>query len=325
PSNEDGGGETDPGCTARRPLEGSSVPPNDNVAVAVAGITSRTEGGVHADMYEHGPELLGYPSERVYRFSYRGIDGPGLHEPYRSADTYGDLNAAAERLRELLVAIGARHPGRRVDLVAHSQGGVVARAYLQNIASSTDPRLPQVEHLVTFSTPHQGAPLAGAANRLRRSLIGSAAMLAAGWLSDRGLPIPDPTSPAVRQLDPASTFIEGLAEESLPFGTRALTLSVADDLVVPADRASLPSQSAASLGPLGLSAHSGIVASAEARGIARSFLRDAGPPCPSAWDRWGPRLGALIGGAEGAIPGALEAWDRVLPVAPPRLLMGYGL
>ena len=44
--------------------------------IAVAGIGSHTAGGLSADMYEHGPEWLGYPADRVYRFSYRGIDGP---------------------------------------------------------------------------------------------------------------------------------------------------------------------------------------------------------------------------------------------------------
>jgi pimeloyl-ACP methyl ester carboxylesterase len=101
---------------------------------------------------------LGYPERRVYRFSYAGIDGPRLHRPFSRADSYGDLDRAARRMRALLEAIASKHPGRDVDLIAHSQGGVVARAYLTKTADVSDRSLPRVEHLVTFASPLTGAP-----------------------------------------------------------------------------------------------------------------------------------------------------------------------
>ncbi|MEA2447637.1 MAG: hypothetical protein QOK47_1274, partial [Actinomycetota bacterium] len=47
-------------CAQRQARAYGVVPPNDNIAVAVAGIGSKTKGGIAADMYEQGPELLGY-------------------------------------------------------------------------------------------------------------------------------------------------------------------------------------------------------------------------------------------------------------------------
>ncbi len=137
-------------------------PPNDNLAVAVAGLGSSTAGGTNAQLYERseGPWSLGYPRGRVYRFSYEGTGGRSLHRPYRAEATYRSLWRSATQLEELLVAIGRRHPGAEVDLFAHSQGGLVARLALAHLATSYDPRVPVVEHLVTYGTPHRGAPLA---------------------------------------------------------------------------------------------------------------------------------------------------------------------
>lgn len=285
-------------CRPGAPLVGyPEVAPNENVAVAIAGVGSNTRGRVVADMYEHGPEELGYASERVYNFSYAGTDADDLHRPYRSTDTFGDIRSAARRLRDLLREIARRHPGRRVDLIAHSMGGLVARRFLTALAE--EPGLPQVEHLVTFATPHTGSSIAKLPETLDdETLTGGLILDGASAWAGRGGPIPDPRSVAVGQLAPGSAFLEELGRESVAYGTRVLALGIANDVVVTADRARWDQGDSRTVGPSGLMGHSAIVSSDRAQGLAYSFLRDAAPSCEAAWDLWGPRIGRTTGFVE---------------------------
>jgi pimeloyl-ACP methyl ester carboxylesterase len=297
-------------CRERGRLSAATRPPNGNVAVAVAGIGSHTQGDMAADMYEHGPELLGYPENRIYRYSYRGTDGPDLHEPYVSEDTHGDLVSAARRLRDQMREIARLHPGAAVDLIAHSQGGVVARAYLQLVAERWGSELPPVEHLVTFSTPHEGAPLAGAAEGLAEDTVVGGPFLR--LLSKVVDVLPEPRSEAVTQLAPGSDLMRTLAAEDLPFGTRALTLAIPHDAVVPADRTDIEGSKRVVVSPRGLNGHSSIVSSSEARALAFSFLAGGADPCKSTWDTWGPRLGWLVSSAEGSLPALFRGLEHNL-------------
>ena len=278
------------------------VPPSDNVAVLVAGIGSKTTGGNSAALYEGGPEHLGYQRAKTYRFSYRSSAAPDLHVDYDRTDTFGDLRAAGRRMRALLRKIARRHPGRAVDLIAHSQGGIVARAYLQLAAESWDPRLPHVEHLVTFATPHDGAPLAGTVGPLDRTTGGRAALMLVSRVAKVGGPIPDPYSRSVTQMAPGSGLLSTLDREAVLYGTRVLSLGIANDAVVPADHARWDGHAATVIGPRGLNGHDAIVTSPEARGIAHAFLRDARTTCRGTWDLWGPRIGAGISLIERNLP-----------------------
>jgi peptidase M23-like protein/palmitoyl protein thioesterase len=299
----DRAGTADRACGAVQPMASSPPPPSDNVAVAIAGIGSKTKDGISADMYEAGPELLGYAPDRVYRFSYAGIDGDDLHIPYPREATFGDLHVAAGRLEELLFAIGKRHPGSHVDLIAHSQGGIVARIYLQTAAESGRTGLPQVDHLVTFATPHKGAPGAESIAGLdRATLTGSKVLDAVSWLTRHGIALPDPRSLAAQQLSGDSSLVRWLQTEDLPSGTRALALAIPDDVVVPVDRALYETETSAVVPPALGWAHGQIVSSPVARALAYSFLRDAAPACPGGWGEWGRMAGAGISWLEGRIP-----------------------
>ena len=294
----DDAGTADRLCRPGAPLVGSpDVAPNDNVAVAIAGIGSSTRGGLAADMYEHGPEELGYTGDRIYRFSYAGTDADDLHRPYASTDTFGDISSAARKLRDVLQEIARRHPGRKVDLIAHSMGGLVARRFLTTLAE--EPGLPQVEHLVTFATPHAGASIAKLPAALDdETLTGGLILDGASVWAGRGGPIPDPRSTAVQQLAPGSDLLEDLGRESVAYGTRTLALGIANDVVVTADRARWDQAPSRTVAPEGLMGHSAIVSSDEAQGLAYAFLRDAAPSCEGAWDLWGPRVGRATGFVE---------------------------
>lgn len=331
-------------CRASGPLARPERPPNDNVVVAVAGITSRTRGGVSADIYESGPELLGYDEGSTYHFSYAGTGGPRLHRPYEREDTYIDIRLAALRLRRLMERIAQKHPGRRVDVIAHSQGGIVARTFLTEMQRS-EPGLPVVEHLITYASPHRGAPGAGQVMPLRdRTLTGKYLLEAGKDFSDRGVPVPDPYSRAVRQLAPGSELMTSLAREDTAYGTRVLTLAIPNDPVVPADRASIEGKTARivpwaakEVGPAPLFApptwhagrliaanlggHSAIVTSPAAHGIAYSFLADQAPTCTTRWDAVGPRIGSVWSGLQSSLAALYGTLERAVPGAAVPLMM----
>ena len=89
---------------------------------------------------------------------------------YDADDTYGrPARAPARRLGEQLAAMHARQPGREVDLIAHSQGGVVVDVFLQHVYDAADPTYPPLGTVVTLSSPHEGAPLATVAGDVRAS------------------------------------------------------------------------------------------------------------------------------------------------------------
>ena len=328
-------------CAPTPQTNGLPRPPNANIAVSIAGLNSSTKGGT-PDLYRSGAgvEALGYPPERIYRYSYRGTDGRDLHRPYSGLDTQGDLRSAARRLMDLLRAIGRRHPGARVDIIAHSQGGIVARAALEVMATAFDPALPPVAHLVTLATPHEGAPLAGLLEDLRtRTVTGRLALSGLSRVVRRGGPVPDPDATAMKQLAPGSDLLDDLAAEDIAYGTRVLALGIANDLIVPADHSDYPGKVSRVVGPEGAFGHDAVTGSARALAKAHAFLRDASPPCEAAADRLGPLAGVAISflerravdlysEVEGALGGGLwrglQRADRALGLPARRLVRAVG-
>ena len=55
-----------------------------------------------------------------------GLDGIPVH-PYEKVDSQQSVDRSAQRLGDLLAQVAAAEPGVPIDVIAHSQGGVVAR------------------------------------------------------------------------------------------------------------------------------------------------------------------------------------------------------
>lgn len=298
-------------CNESADIDEGLPPPNRNVVVVVGGITSSTASP--PELFETVSKL-GYAEDHIVRFSYRGAEAPDLHEPYEPADTFEDIRSAAHRLKELLTRVAVRYPGLDVDLVAHSQGGLVARAYLAELAEAWDPALPRVQHLVTFASPHQGAPSAGEIDELRRGPVTSR-ILAAGLdlAPDIGAPIPPVDSGAVRQLRPGSDLLTDLAQQDVSFGTRVLALSIPNDIVVPAGRAAYPGKPSRTVPSHGLFGHGAIQRSPRALQIARAFLAGAGAACPPELGVVDSRLGAIVDFGQRVIGEAINGVGAFLP------------
>lgn len=241
-----------------------------HLVMAVGGIDSASRPG--GPSFGLRVDALGYHPDEVHWFSYAADGGA-----YDASDTYGDLEQAARRLAAQLRAIDAAEPGREVDLIAHSQGGVVVERFLRAEYDASDPTFPPLGTVVTLSSPHQGAPLATAARDLRADRRTRRVL----EVLDRVRPGPPSDATSVRQLAEGSPFLDRLQRAPLPEQIELTTVGGTDDLVVPANRIHLPGATEVVVGVKGLGDHGAIVRDGRALQVVRSALEQRPPPCTS--------------------------------------------
>lgn len=256
-------------------------PAGRRIAVLVGGIGSSSESAA-IDNVDTG--AIGYAPGDVVRFSYRGGRTPKPLPPgsalgsvtssrYESADTEKDLALSADELSRLLAEIAAAQPGVPIDVIAHSQGGVVSRLAVSDSPPS------EVETLVTLGTPHNGANLATAiaAARLDQRL---ATALRAAYISGKAPLDPDGTSAA--QLAETSQTVEEMRKSGVPPSVRVRSIGARGDLVVPAPRTIVGNGSASTVVPIdGISAHDQLPGSPAARREIALAVAGRPPTCRS--------------------------------------------
>jgi hypothetical protein len=210
-----------------------------HLVVEVAGLGShqakheqdRSNGG---SVFEVDTRAVGWADADVRRFSYRG--GTTSQRGYTSADTQVDIRTSGRRLRELLERLQYEQPGVPIDIVAHSQGGLVVRSALGAELDRLDPRTPHIASVTTLATPHHGANMATAGALLSQTTVGDGVERVAGAARVGGI---DPTSKSVRQLAETSSFIRELNRRPLPAGVHFTSIAGRGDPVVPSPRAHL--------------------------------------------------------------------------------------
>src|SRR5581483_2501739 len=170
-----------------------------HVLIEVAGLGSYTGKGDHRDnagaVVDVDEAALGYAPGDVVEFSYRG--GRTHDNSYTAANTQVDIRDSAKRLAALIEREAAEHPGVPIDIVAHSQGGLVTRAALAYDIDLTKPGHPPIASVVTLATPHHGANLATVGAKLGETVHGEVLESVAGELHLGGI---DPRSTSVKQL-----------------------------------------------------------------------------------------------------------------------------
>lgn len=144
----------------------------------------------------------------IWRAWFQPLDTAGFG-PVRAVDLeplLGDLDAHAQTVAQALEELQRECEGSRVSIVAHSMGGLIARAALRRAGPGV------IRDIVTIASPHRGTALVR-------------------WL---------PSRPA-RQMRPRSAWLRALAAgESTPPEVPITSLySVQDNLVVPARSAVL--------------------------------------------------------------------------------------
>lgn len=239
--------------------------------MAVGGINSHTDLET-GHTFGLDTQALGYHRDEVNWFSY-APDG----STYQASDTWGDLLIKAYALRNQLRTIEAEHPGREVDLIAHSQGGVVVDVFMQTVYDPADPTLPPLGTVVTLSSPHLGAPAASIAKEIRaapdgRRLLDWAESLAGGA-------IPPSAGRSTRQLAEDSALMRHLWRRPLPDQMDLTSIAAPDDAVVPADRTEAPGARRVTVDPSGVGDHSAIVDDPTAMREVRLALEQRAPGC----------------------------------------------
>lgn len=86
-----------------------------------------------------------------------------------------DIGQSAAALRARIKDLLKRSPTRKVDLITHSQGGIVAKTYLNLIFTDKNTDAAErdgIETVVNLGTPHQGTDLSDPLTDLVSGLIG---------------------------------------------------------------------------------------------------------------------------------------------------------
>ena len=248
--------------------------------------------GIDGHRSTHGKSLdvpfdaLGYEPDEATYFSYtRGRAG------YRAADTHAPLMDSARRLGEQLRRMQRLEPDREVDLVAHSQGGVIVMAFLAFVYDPTDPAYPPLGTVVTLSSPLAGAPLATAGSRIASTPNGERFLATTDRLAVRArLPVPPTQAPSVRDLAEGSTFMRRLAAAELPGTVDLTTVGAVMDPVVPAVVATREGARHSVVATSPFDAHSAVQTDADALRIMRAALEHRPVPC----EPWGTALATAL-------------------------------
>ena len=132
-----------------------------------------------------GFDRIGVPGARFdyFRGIARHLDGLGCRAHAVKLPPAGSVPARAAELVRAIDALGPGHD--RIDIIAHSLGGLDARYAIAKLGLAT-----RVRSLVTVGTPHRGTPIADvAASLVLRKLIRALGMPlhALDWLSTESL------------------------------------------------------------------------------------------------------------------------------------------
>ncbi len=270
-----------------------------NFVVAVGGRDSfrrtRGDGGI-GPSFHFEAKVLGYDDGDVSYFSYRATSAT-----YEKADTYGDLHHAARLLGEQIKAAALAQPGRHLDLVAHSQGGVVIDLFLAEVYRGHESEYPRVENVVTFASPHEGTPLAQIGVSVAESPLGGPVERAANM---------DLDTSGLRQLSPDSPTMTHLrSSRHLPAGLRFLSIVGSEDAVVPSSSGDVPGGTKTVV-PVGEAFvpddHSSILRDPDALSAAQAQLSGGSPA-----DTCGPLVDLASEAYTSAVTSAADLVDRI--------------
>jgi hypothetical protein len=312
---------------ARRPCTPATTrataPPERRVAVLVGGLGSTSEHAAIADVHVRE---LGYEDPDVVRFSYAGGPTPrssrsvpsAVATRYDAEDSQQDLRLSARRLADLVEAVAADHLGVPIDLIAHSQGGLVARlAVLELEQRHGRAWLDRLGLLATLGTPHGGADLATAAQGIESSRVGEVGLEQVGSLVAPDL---HPGAASEGQLSELSDLVQYLDDHPVAPGLHAVSIAARGDVVVPVPRARLEGAPEVIVPLAGVGAHDQLPGSAAATRELALALSGAPPTCTSfATALLDQAVGGAISQVESSAGGGLWAGLTVLEARMPPL------
>jgi hypothetical protein len=246
-----------------------------NVMYAVGGIDSQKDSP-EARSFHLPARLLGYQRSERYWYSYRAQS-----EEYDKKDTYQDLRKSARLLAKQLRETAKQEPGRKFDLIGHSQGGVVIALFLVDFYAGHEDEYPPIDNVVTFASPLSGTPFGTSQTALRANPAGAALLHALSRADEElDLPIPDPTSTAVQQLAENSAVMRHLRASEVPESVNFTSISGVYDWQVPSLATRFGGAQSHDI-DAGIASHSAITHHPRALMAARAALENRALPCTS--------------------------------------------
>jgi pimeloyl-ACP methyl ester carboxylesterase len=162
------------------------------------------------------PRVLERLASRLGKWGYcaHGVDLGGLFGRYNARPIDEIARLVAERVEDVV----RTHGCERIDLIGHSEGGVLGRYYVQRLNGAR-----RVRHLVTLGTPHRGTPWAYSGYVLGGLL------------------------PSLPQMAPGSSLLCDLADASFPRNVRLTSIYSSHDPFCPPASCRLDTGNAARL------------------------------------------------------------------------------
>jgi triacylglycerol lipase len=139
------------------------------------------------------PRVVSGLAARLRRSGYcgHGVDLGGVFGRFNARPVEELARVVAERVEQLV----HDHGCERIDLVCHSEGGLIGRYYVQRLSGAC-----RVRHLVTLGTPHRGTPWAYSGYPFGRVV------------------------PSLRQMAPGSPLLRGLGDDGFPRNVRLTSI-----------------------------------------------------------------------------------------------------
>lgn len=269
-----------------RPCSAAGVQPpppaEPRIALLVAGLGSDSQAATIDQLDTDG---LGYEVPDVLRFSYAGGRVPDATDglvaiaatAYGAPDTQTDLRASGARLADLVESVTTEAPGVPVDLLAHSQGGVVVRLALLELERRHGVRwLGRLGLVATLGTPHGGADIATGVHAASSTETGQALLDVYSYVTDQEL---DHDSAAVGQLGETSEVMATLADHPVPDTVRAISIAARGDIIVPVPRSAAPGMAEVVVPITGRDAHRDLPGSPQAHRELGLALAGLPPGC----------------------------------------------
>jgi pimeloyl-ACP methyl ester carboxylesterase len=265
------------------------------ILVAGYGSNSRSVAGIE------GLNVVGAGFDRssVLRYSYEGgripdpSDAPEFASiaatEYDSAASQRPIEQSARALAALVEQVRAVAPGRPIDLIAHSQGGLVAVTSLYFLADHQGLRV------VTVGSPHGGDTLAGTIGGLAASTpaaevafdLAEATGLTGGMQHD---------SPSPREMAAGSSFMDAYRARGVPDDVPVTSIGGRYDPIVTAPDTHLDGASnivvTSSANPL--NAHDGLPGRPEVTREVTLATRGLPPSCEGLFDRAADGVGGHV-------------------------------
>jgi hypothetical protein len=202
----------------------------------ISSYTAPTRGAQAVLMISgYGSHWNGAPAHPVpgpffeQRFSYRGLASSGRPLAYSSADTVQTLHSLDVRLGSQVTAL-ARVTGRRIDIVAESEGALVAKTYL--VSDRNAPVGTVVLASPLLAPGRVSYPAAGTAAVSGLPVRDALELLSRAYQSVAPIDL-SPESPFLKSVDQLAPLLQGLLSCPNPGVRQVAVLPLADATAAP--------------------------------------------------------------------------------------------